>query len=47
MTAAASAKAEDVLVVRLLAADASALRAALIRFLMGFRGAPLPRVWAS
>ena len=47
MTAAASAKAEDVLILRFLAADAPALRAGLIRFLMAFRGAPLPRVWTS
>jgi urease accessory protein len=47
VAAAASAKAEDVLVVRMLAVEARALRAALIRFLMAFRSAPLPRVWTS
>ena len=46
VTAAASAK-PGVLIVRLLAADARALRAGLIRFLMAFRDAPLPRVWSS
>ncbi|MHA3977211.1 urease accessory protein UreD [Halovulum sp. GXIMD14794] len=33
------------LVVRLMAPDAQPLRAALIHFLTGFRGATLPRVW--
>ena len=47
VVAAASAKAEGVLVVRLLATEARALRAGLIRFLMAFRDAPLPRVWSS
>jgi urease accessory protein len=47
VTAAASAKAGDVLVVRMLATEAQALRAGLIRFLMAFRADPLPRVWAS
>ena len=44
--AAASAK-PGVLIVRLLAADARPLRAGVIRFLMAFRTAPLPRVWNS
>ena len=44
--AAASAK-PGVLIVRWLSADARALRAGLIRFLMAFRNAPLPRVWTS
>jgi urease accessory protein len=47
VSAAASAKGEDVVVVRMLAAEAQALRAGLIRFLMRFRDAPLPRVWTS
>jgi urease accessory protein len=47
VTAAASAKGEGVLVVRVLAGEAQALRAGLIRFLMAFRDAPLPRVWIS
>jgi len=47
VTAAASAKGEDVLVVRMLAAEAQALRAGLMRFLMAFRDAAPPRVWAS
>ena len=47
VTAAASAKGEGVLVVRMLAGEAQALRAGLIRFLMAFRDAPLPRVWMS
>jgi urease accessory protein len=47
VTAAASAKADDLLVVRMLAAEAAPLRAGLIRFLIGFRDAPLPRVWTS
>ena len=37
MTAAASAKAADVLVVRMLAAEARALRDGLSRFLLAFR----------
>jgi urease accessory protein len=45
VTAAASAK-PGVLILRFLAADAQPLRAGLIRFLMAFRGAPLPRVWS-
>ena len=44
--AAASAK-PGVLIVRWLAPDAQALRAGLIRFLIAFRNAPLPRVWTS
>jgi urease accessory protein len=47
VTAAASAKEDDVLVVRLLAVEAAALRAGLIRFLIGFRDAAPPRVWTS
>jgi urease accessory protein len=46
VTAAASAK-PGLLVVRFLAPGAQALRAALIRFLMGFRAAALPRVWST
>lgn len=42
--AAASAR-DGVLALRLLSPDNAPLRAALIRFLMGFRGAPPPRVW--
>ncbi|MSU90171.1 urease accessory protein UreD [Rhodobacteraceae bacterium 2CG4] len=34
------------LVVRMMAGDAAPLRTALKRFLTGFRGLPLPRVWA-
>lgn len=45
VAAAASAK-PGVLILRFLAADARPLRAALVRFLMAFRG-PLPRVWSS
>jgi urease accessory protein len=45
VTAAASAK-PGLLVLRVLAAEAQALRIALIRFLMAFRAAPLPRVWS-
>jgi urease accessory protein len=44
--AAASAK-PDILIVRFLAPAAQPLRAALIRFLIAFRAAPLPRVWNS
>jgi urease accessory protein len=33
------------LLVRLLSRDAQALRADLVRFLEGFRGAPMPRSW--
>jgi urease accessory protein len=43
--AAASAR-PGLLVLRFLAPDAAPLRAALFRFLMDFRGAPLPRVWS-
>jgi urease accessory protein len=46
VTAGASAK-PGVLIARFLSADAQALRAGLIRFLMAFRNAPLPRVWTS
>jgi urease accessory protein len=46
VAAAASAK-PGILVVRFLAAEARALRAALIRFLMEFRATPLPGVWSS
>jgi urease accessory protein len=47
VTGAASAKGGDLLVVRLLAAEARDLRAGLAGFLMAFRSAPLPRVWSS
>jgi hypothetical protein len=33
------------LLVRLLSRDPQALRAALVRFLQGFRHAPMPRSW--
>lgn len=46
VTAAATAK-PGILIVRLLAAEAPPLRAGLIRFLMAFRAAPLPRIWNS
>ncbi len=46
VTAAASAK-PGILILRFLAPSAQPLRAALIRFLMAFRAAPLPRVWSS
>ena len=36
---------DGVMAVRMLARDGQALRAALIRFLTGFRAAALPRVW--
>ncbi len=45
VAAAASAK-PGLLILRFLAPDAAPLRAALIHFLMAFRGAPLPRVWS-
>ncbi|PZQ47799.1 MAG: urease accessory protein [Rhodovulum sulfidophilum] len=45
VAAAASAR-PGVLILRFLAPDAAPLRAALFRFLMAFRGAPLPRVWS-
>jgi urease accessory protein len=44
VTAAATAK-PGLLVLRFLAADPRPLRGALAHFLMGFRAAPLPRVW--
>jgi urease accessory protein len=44
--AAATAK-PSVLIARWLSPDAQALRAGLIRFLIAFRAAPLPRVWTS
>ncbi len=37
----------DLLLVRLVAADARPLRAALIRLLMALRSQPLPRVWST
>ena len=46
VTAAATAK-PGLLILRFLAAEAHPLRAAVIRFLMAFRAAPLPRVWSS
>ncbi len=46
VTAAATAK-PGLLILRFRAAEAHPLRAALIRFLMGFRSSPLPRVWNS
>lgn len=47
VTAAASAKSDDLMVVRMLAAEARALRDAVTRYLTTFRGEALPRVWAS
>ncbi|MFO1140952.1 MAG: urease accessory protein UreD [Amaricoccus sp.] len=46
VAAAATAK-PGILIARFLAAEALPLRAGLIRFLMAFRAAPLPRVWHS
>jgi urease accessory protein len=46
VTAAATAK-PGILILRWLAADPLPLRRGVIRFLMGFRDAPLPRVWSS
>ena len=43
--AAASAR-PDLLILRFLAPDGAPLRAALFRFVMAFRGSPLPRVWS-
>ncbi|PIP98005.1 MAG: urease accessory protein, partial [Rhodobacterales bacterium CG18_big_fil_WC_8_21_14_2_50_71_9] len=37
---------DGVLIARFLGPDAAALRAALTAFLIPFRGAALPRVWA-
>lgn len=45
VVAAASLR-EGALILRFLAEDNAPLRAGLIRFLMGFRAEPLPRVWS-
>lgn len=45
ITAAATSR-DNVLILRFLAPDNAPLRAGLIRFLMAFRAAPLPRVWS-
>lgn len=45
--AAAGAKGDDLLVARMIGAEAQALRGALIRLLMVMRDAPLPRVWTT
>ncbi len=45
VVAAATSK-PGILIVRFLAGDAAPLRRSLIRFLMAFRGSPMPRVWS-
>lgn len=47
LAAAAGAKGEDLLIARMVGAEAQALRGALIRLLMVLRDGPLPRVWTT